>query len=584
MGLLPLTRMMATGRPGGTPLAARAGVLLDWAAFAGHVGALHRILAEEGAAQGAYADRWAVFAEDAYAFAVSLMAIWQAGGVPVVLPNSQPGTLSDAAASIRAFITDADITPSGVRAIRALQSPLVAAWRPAMLDRSASGVELFTSGTTGDRKTVVKTFAQLEDEISGLERSWGAVLEGCQAIGTVSHQHIYGLLFRVLWPLSAGRIFRAEALFYPEEMLARLGPSPGYLVSTPAHLRRLADMRGASALARVCRPFFSSGAPLGEATAARLVETVGFAPLEVFGSTETGGVAWREQTGDAGSVAWTPFDDVRVRIETSGLLHVLSPRVSAPGTFTMADRVGMLADGRFVLKGRSDRVVKVVGKRLSLPEMEERLLRHPSVGEAALTVVGPVGESRVVAAIVLTAKGRARLIDAGRRALSTELTAHLAPYWDRVLLPRVYRYVSRLPEDAQGKVDSAALAGLFEASADGTPWSPEILEEKGDGMTCTRRLRVPDAAAFEGHFPEMAVVPGFVQIDWVMDVAAHLTGHPMTLARLEALKFKDLLRPDEVVELRAELSEDSATLTFRLVRAGGRVVSQGRCWLVEETA
>lgn len=584
MPLRPLTSVMVADRPGETPVAVRGDVSLDWAAFVRHVGALRQALAGGGTLAKTRSDRWAVFTEDAYAFAVSLMAIWQVPGVPVVLPNFQPGTVADVAPGIRGVVTDADVSTGDARTIPALRSAAVAPWTPVTLDRDAAGVELFTSGTTGDRKIVVKTLAHLEDEVIGLEQSWGALLSGRQAIGTVSHQHIYGLLFRVLWPLCAGRVFRGEALVYPEEMLARLGASAGYLVSTPPHLRRLSDMRGAPALGRTCRPFFSSGGPVGEATAARLVETFGFAPLEVFGSTETGGVAWREQRGDAGAVAWTRFDDVRVHVEASGLLRVSSPRVSAPGTFTMADGVDMLADGRFVLRGRTDRVVKVAGKRLSLPEMEERLLRHPSVGEAALTVVGPTDELRVAAAIVLTEKGRTVLAEAGRRALSSELTAHLAPYWDRVLLPRVYRYVSRLPEDAQGKIGSAALAALFDTTADRAAWSPEVLAENASGTTCTRRLRVPEAAVFEGHFPETTVVPGFVQIEWVMEVAAHLTGRPVTLVRLENLKFKELLRPDEVVELRAELAEDATDLTFRIVRDDGRVVSQGRCWLTEDIA
>lgn len=570
----------------------REDAVVDWSAFLGDVGALSARLAD-GPAR-----RWAIFTGESYAFAVALMATWQAGATAVVLPNAQPGAIADVVGSTDGLVTDSAAAAPGVPTVSALPTRPRHEWIAQPLARSLAAVELFTSGTTGDRKTVTKTIAHLEDEIAGLEDVWGATLDGRQTLGTVSHQHIYGLLFRVLWPLCAGRVFRSEALLFPEEMLARLHEADrAYLVSTPAHLRRLAMMREAATLGGVCQPFFSSGGAITEATAAQLIETVGFAPFEVFGSTETGGVAWRRQTHEEASLAWTPFVDVRVQLEPSGLLHVASPRVSAagrglaPGIHTMGDRVEMLDDGRFLVLGRSDRTVKIADKRLSLPDMEDRLLGHPWVADSALTVVGPVGQSRVGAVIVLTDEGRAKLSKAGRRAVSNDLTLHLAQYWDRVLLPRLFRYVPRLPEDAQGKITAAALTALFDASDPDTPWPVEIVEERASrdgehasGTSTTRRLRVLRAAVFAGHFPELPVVPGYVQVEWVMEAAAELAGRALTVRRAEALKFRDLLRPEDLVDLRAELSEDGDCLTFRLNRPDGRIVSQGRFWLVDEAA
>jgi acyl-coenzyme A synthetase/AMP-(fatty) acid ligase len=551
--------------------------LINWTQWRAHVGALREALAWPGTA------RWAVFIEDAYAFAVTLMAIWQAGGVAVVLPNGQPGTLIDGTAATRGLVTDiATLGPSRGAAIAALQPTTAVAWTPVTLSREHAAVELFTSGTTGDRKTVTKSIANLEDEVAGLERWKGAELGARQAIGTVSHQHIYGMLFRVLWPLGAGRPFRAEPLVYAEEMLTRLGPDRrAYLVTTPAHLQRLTAMRGAGTLGSRCRPFFCSGGPLVAPVAARVAETFGFAPLEVFGSTETGGVAWRQYTGDRLTAAWQPFDDVRVSTASPVGLHVISPRVSAPGAFTMADRARLLNHGTFLLEGRTDRVVKIAGKRVSLPEMEEQLLAHPYVAAAALTVIGAAGESRVGAAVVLSDMGRDRLGRAGRRAVSTELTTHLARYWERLLVPKVYRYLDRLPEDAQGKVVSGTLAALFDDANARAPWTPEIIDETTHGTTLIRRVRVPDATAFDGHFPGLAVVPGFVQIDWVMEAATRLSGHPVALRGLEAVKFRRLLRPQETIELRVTLGADH--VGFRLVRDDGRVVSEGRGSLAEES-
>ena len=572
---IPLERLLAEGRPGQTPVAVRGTQGLTWTDFAGQVGALADAL-------GAGAGRWAVVASDAYAFAVVVTAIWQADGVAVVVPNGQPGTLAAIAPMVNGLVGDGVSVP-GLRTIAPLSAGGTRAWTPRLLDRTAQRLELSTSGTTGTPRGVAKTLAQLGDEVLGLERRWGAELDGRLVLATVSHQHIYGLLFRVLWPLCAGRVFRAEPLLYPDEMRAALaGRAGGCLVTTPAHLRRLKALQGAGGLADLCRPIFSSGAPLDAASAVRLRETVGVAPFEVFGSTETGGVAWRQQDGGAAAEAWQPFDSVRVSTDAAGLLQVVSPYVGDPGGVTMSDRAALLPDGRFLLAGRTDRVVKIGGKRLALPEMEARLLQHPDVAEAALTAVETRGDSRVAAAVVLSPAGLARLAGIGRRALGGDLAAHLAPYWDRVLVPRLWRFVERLPEDAQGKVATAALARLFDVERGEGGVAPELLAASTTGTTCRRRWRVPDGLAWcQGHFPEMAVVPGFVQIGWIMDVARSLAGERVSLVGLDAVKFRELLRPGDVVELHADWSPAAGQLSYRLARDDGRIVASGRCRLVE---
>ena len=85
-------------------------------------------------------------------------------------------------------------------------------WR---LDRDAPFAEFETSGTTGEGRWIPKALRHLEDEIETLEAVFGARLpRGARVFATVSHQHIYGLLFRVLWPLGAGRPFHANLLLH----------------------------------------------------------------------------------------------------------------------------------------------------------------------------------------------------------------------------------------------------------------------------------------------------------------------------------------------------------------------------------
>jgi 3-hydroxyacyl-[acyl-carrier-protein] dehydratase len=106
-----------------------------------------------------------------------------------------------------------------------------------------------------------------------------------------------------------------------------------------------------------------------------------------------------------------------------------------------------------------------------------------------------------------------------------------------------------------------------------------ILEEVHRETSCERRLAVSPASddCLAGHFPGFSVVPGFVQIGWVVDAAQALVGRRLAVRRLEALRFQRLLRPLDVVHLTVERAGAGPTVDFRLwdahhVFAAGRLV------------
>jgi acyl-coenzyme A synthetase/AMP-(fatty) acid ligase len=464
---LTLSRLLAVERDPGRTVAWRTGPggadhEVRWSDFQARVGALARRVA--ALPRG----RVALYTADSYAFAVGLFAIWHSGRLAVCPPNGQPGTLAALSDMVIAAVSDGPGPVPG-RPLLAVDderraAPGVRGFAP--LPTDAVVAELFTSGTTGRGKAVAKTLAHLEREVQGLEARFGPVVAGAPALGSASHQHLYGMLFRVLWPLAAGRPFHARPLLHAEELLSRVHAlGPCVLASVPAHLKRLAGREEFATLARGCRVVFSSGGPLDAGTAERWERTVGEAPFEIFGSTETGGIAWRQQGRGRKGEPWTPFAGVRVRQDEDGRLRVYSPTVSLGDEgegFALGDRVRLLPDGRFVALGRADRVLKIGEKRLSLPDMEERLLEHPWVEAVALLSLPQRGELRVAAAVVLAERGRAALQARGRRAVGVELAAALSREWDRVLLPRAWRFVEALPEDAQGKLTQRGLRELFE--------------------------------------------------------------------------------------------------------------------------
>ncbi len=446
---LPLSQLFATGRPDHQVVCRREHAAITWSAFAAGVSRLTAVVAAQTQT------RWLLACTDPLAFATALFAVLQAGRVPVIPPNFQPGTLAALAGAVDGVIADHAIPPVAVPVLSVestgpATAPLIA------LPASVTLV-LYTSGSSGLPKAVTKTLAQLDAEVALLEQLWGPRLAGHTVAATVPHHHIYGLLFRLLWPLAAGRPFDAVTSSEPEILAARLRTlEHSVLVSSPAFLSRLTDLVTMGQLRPSPAMTFSSGGPLPAAAALTIAGGWGEAPTEVYGSTETGGIAWRRQS--PGDEAWTLLPGVQFEAQADGGHSVCSAQAGADAQI-VADRIEGLEDGRFHLRGRLDRIVKVEEKRLSLPEMEAWLEHHPWVREAAATAL-PV-PARLGAVIVLTPEGMHALQQQGEQTIATALKDHLLSRFDRVLLPRRWRFPLTLPRSERGKVSAADLAGLF---------------------------------------------------------------------------------------------------------------------------
>jgi acyl-coenzyme A synthetase/AMP-(fatty) acid ligase len=274
--------------------------------------------------------RWLLFTDDSYAAAVGLLALSASRSLAVLPPNRQPETLRQlATGAVGALVDGRNASALDLPAL-ALLGPRPAEPPPLpKLDRNAPLAEFQTSGTTGAGRPVTKALRHLEDEVAVLEEQLGRVLpREARVFATASHQHIYGLLFRVVWPLAAGRAFQSETLLHAQELLPRMAASDtAVLVTTPVHLKRLAGSSRLRDLRGVCRAVYSSGGPLDGETAKAVAAELGAAPVEVLGSTETGGIATRRR--DVDGEVWRPLPGVEVRrSEADGRLEVASPFVS----------------------------------------------------------------------------------------------------------------------------------------------------------------------------------------------------------------------------------------------------------------
>ena len=546
---IPLARVALPG-PQDRAVAVRAGALLTHARFAQDVGRWHASFAAHAG------ERIALYCEDSYDFACALFGAWHAGKVPVLPGDAQPATLQRLLQEVDACAGDLP---------RPLKPAETGSAQLAPLDLQATRCVIYTSGSSGRPLAIDKRLAQLDAEIAHLEAVFGARLDAAGAPvihATVSHQHIYGLLFLTAWPLAAGRVVSVEKIEYPEQMAERLATGPSVLVSSPAHLRRLPELLDWSGTRQHLRAIFSSGGPLPPEASQQAHALTGQSPIEVYGSSETGGVAWRQRAHDGD--AWTPLPGVQWRLKDDTLC-VRSEHLDGPDWWETADRAKALDGDRFVLQGRADRLAKIAEKRVSLVAMEEAIVAGGLVAEAKTLVVDGDHGPRLALVAVPTDAGWDLLRAKGKRGLNDRIRAQLLQGFERVVLPRRFRYLRELPVNTQGKATEALLGALFESELPRVEWRERRAPEAALSLQLVPQLRV-----FDGHFPGTPVLPGVVQLDWAITFGRQAFPHmPPRFLRAEQLKFQLPVLPPVQLELTLEWKEAQRQLAFRYSSQAG---------------
>jgi acyl-coenzyme A synthetase/AMP-(fatty) acid ligase len=383
-----------------------------------------------------------------------------AGAPPLILPHAfHPQVLREVreAKPYRLILADTAVDPPegtvvvSLPACRPDDRPLAIVRPP-----EKPFVWLFTGGSTGTPRIWSKTPGNLFGEAFHLTRIFG-VGPADLILSTVPPQHIYGLLYSVLIPfVASARVIRRTCTF-PREILGALQEEKAtILVGVPIHYGALKtdDLQGFS-----LRLALSSAAPLDPGDAAFFLKKTGIAINEIYGSTETGGMATR--AFGANHDFWEPFACLDWRI-LSERLCVRSDFVSpdlpldAEGFYQTADRVAEAGENRFRFLGRADHIVKIAGKRVDLEEIREKIRRIAGVKDAFVAVF-PINRARraEIAAMVATDLA-AREIRAAIRALEIPCGR-----------PRRIRIVRAIPVLPNGKIDREQVKRLFASQRGG---------------------------------------------------------------------------------------------------------------------
>ncbi|MFD7563856.1 acyl-CoA synthetase [Streptomyces tendae] len=451
--------------------------------------------AELAAAAGATAGRIggagrvAVWATPAMETAVAVVAALLAGVAAVPL-NPKSGDkelahiLADSAPSLVLAPPDAELPPAlgtlervdvDVRARGAVPEDRTEEGDPALV--------VYTSGTTGPPKGAVIPRRALATTLDALADAWQWTGDDVLVQGLPLF-HVHGLVLGILGPLRRGGSVRHLGRFSTEGAARELNDGATMLFGVPTMYHRIAEtLPGDPELTKAlsgARLLVSGSAALPVHDHERIAAATGRRVIERYGMTETLMNTSVRADGEprAGTVG-VPLPGVELRLveedgtpiaeldgESVGEIQVRGPNLftqylnrpdataaafTEDGFFRTGDMAVRDPDGYVRIVGRkATDLIKSGGYKIGAGEIENALLEHPGVREAAVTgEPDPDLGERIVAWIVPADPAAPPALG----TLADHVAARLAPH----KRPRVVRHLDALPRNDMGKIMKRAL-------------------------------------------------------------------------------------------------------------------------------
>jgi acyl-coenzyme A synthetase/AMP-(fatty) acid ligase len=304
----------------------------------------------------------------------------------------------------------------------------------------------FTSGSTGRPMPHAKTWGALTAVAHATGASLGiSSRKPLTVVATVPHHHMFGLEASVMLPIMHGAVMHAGRPLFPADVANALAErvGPWILVTTPLHLRACLTEGVKLPPAGL---IVSATAPLALNVAQEAEQYFQAEVHEIFGFAEAGSVAHRRTINGE---QWHPLDGVRLNQDGGSFL---ADAWYLPTPVPVPDRISVNVDGRFSLYGREADQVNVAGHRVSLGDLNQKLLGIDGVQDGVFFL--PEDESPLVTRLMAFVVAPGKTNEEIQRALRRRL----AP----VFLPRPLVFVPRLPRNETGKLPRESLLRLVQ--------------------------------------------------------------------------------------------------------------------------
>lgn len=254
--------------------------------------------------------------------------------------------------------------------------------------------------------------------------------------------------------MALGLPLHAAMLYYAEQLAALSHDHRYAFISSPAFLKRL-DHRLTPPPVNM---ILSAGGMLPWGDVTQTAAWLNIWPDEIYGSTETGILAWRYRQQE--EIAWLPFPGVHFQQEGEAF-RAFSPLIVQQDGLLLDDILQFDENGQFRLMGRRGRVVKIEEKRISLSEVEQRLLELKGIREAVALPVSRGGRQGIGVLLVLDDETRQQWQRCGGKAQELTWRRSLLPWLEPVAVPRYWRVIDEIPVNSMNKRVYAQLQELF---------------------------------------------------------------------------------------------------------------------------
>lgn len=390
-------------------------------------------------------------------------------------------------------------------------------------------IHFFTSGSTGVPQSIIKTLYNIQQEAFATVEGFD-LQEGITLCATTLSTHSYGLTFDFIMPFDSHFKIYQPRIEFPEQL-----PQEGnyILISTPSFVEKL--VKYDYIFPNPPKKIFLAGAKLDDKIYNYLSKFSDV--IDIYGSTETGNIAFKR-----GGNVFNVFNRVEVLKNDDSRIIVKSEFFTGE-KMILNDLIENLYERKFTLKKRTDRIVKVLEKRISLTEMENHFKKHPDIDDVYCFKNGDY-----IACAVVTKN---------YNLSGNELKKYISNFVE--IAPKKWRFLDEIPRNISGKINYEKIKHIFNLNLS----YPFITDRKLSASECEIKLKFRKTSNFlNGHFDMMPIVPGVVQLFYAKELAIdcfHLTD---LKSELRKVKFSNIISPDEEITLKLTNKEKSVNITY----------------------
>ena len=407
------------------------------------------------------------------------------------------------------------------------------------MEKKFNEIVFKTGGTTSDGKGVVKTFENLKRESLDINEEL-KFENGLKFITTTTDEHLFGFTFFRMLPDVCGFDRYEARINYPED----INIDNAVLVTTPSFLEAMRKFNAKPAVNP--KVIIAAGARL-EDTTFEYALTIAERVIEIYGSTETGVIAYRTSPYEKGLRI---FKGIKI-VETADSYTTIETAYSKVSPVIIQDRI-KLEDGKIEFLGRCGRVLKIQEKRIILDDIEAAVKDISGIED----VYCFEHKGKLAALAVLDENGKEFFIKHDKLTLVKKLKQELKNKFEMV--PQRWRFFDEIPKKENGKINKEFIEEMFNLNLS-LPFV--ISRETGRDYAEFELCFIKNSNFFKGHFEKLPILPGVVQLfyaNWFTGIAFNMD---CRCGQIRKIKYSNIIKPAKIIRL--ELVKSSKGVSFK---------------------